>query len=249
MVDRDLAAIRSFAVCMEIVREWQVCSNTQLSSLLGHHPWSIAGLQQYPALQFAWKSSLELALWYLHLFLQLSVMNVIAIPVWILCSALVTLVGSSWWGFISSELLLRFCLLGIMNIKLFHDFGIILLLLYPESSNSFSAPMKTVALLMIPFFFFLGAICCIQCMWWAPQDFTVDRDLSFPWIDFSQQACVRVCVCVALGCCWWRQRWDLRHPSELVQLSPHKVVAKSQNLTWTGWLESFWGCPSLCSRT
>ncbi len=49
MVDRDLAAIRSFAVCMEIVREWQVCSNTQLSSLLGHHPWSIAGLQQYPA--------------------------------------------------------------------------------------------------------------------------------------------------------------------------------------------------------
>jgi hypothetical protein len=58
-----------------------------------------------------------------------------------------------------------------------------------------------------------------------------------------------VCVCVALGCCWWRQRWDLRHPSELVQLSPHKVVAKSQNLMWTGWLESFSGCPSLCSRT
>jgi hypothetical protein len=136
---------------------------------------------------------LEQALWYLHLFLQLSVMNVIAIPVWILCNALVTLVGSSWWGFISSELLPRFCLLGIMNSKLFHNFSIILLLLYPESSNSFSAPMKTVALLMIPFFFFLGAICCIQCMWWAPQDFTVDRDLSFPWIDFSQQACVCVC--------------------------------------------------------
>jgi hypothetical protein len=56
-------------------------------------------------------------------------------------------------------------------------------------------------------------------------------------------------ACVALGCCWWRQRWDLRQPSELVQLSPHKVVAKSQNLMWTGWLESFSGFPSLCSRT
>ncbi len=50
--------------------------------------------------------------------------------------------------------------------------------------------MKTTTLLMTPFSFFFGVVCYIQCMWWAPHDFIMDRDIFFPRIDLSQQACV-----------------------------------------------------------
>ncbi len=128
----------------------------------------------------------------MHLFLQLLIMNVITIPFWIICNALVTLVGWSWWGFISSKLLQRFYLLGIMNFKLFHNFSIILLLLYLEFQQFFLSSNEDWTLHMTPFFFFLGVVCYIQCMWWTPRDFNVDKDISFPRIDLSPHA--RACV-------------------------------------------------------